>query len=92
MNNVAMARAYLRQGFSSYIGSYGFMVIASSLFPRIPLGASSGLGAFGATPGTPHLGCPLELPSEHHRAAHCFGDMFSKLISFSNHVVIIAEE
>jgi hypothetical protein len=25
------------------------------LFPRIPLGFSSGLGAFGATPETPHL-------------------------------------
>jgi hypothetical protein len=67
------------------------MVIASSLFPRIPLGASSGLGAFGATPETPHLGC-LELPSEHHRAAHHFGDAFPKLIGFSNHAVIVAEE
>jgi len=67
------------------------MVIASSSFSRIPLGASSGLGAFGATPETPHLGC-LELPSEPHRAAHHFGDMFPNLISFSNHAVIIAEE
>jgi len=38
--------------------SYRFMlftVIASSLFPRIPLGFSSGLGAFRATPRAPHL-------------------------------------
>gem|GEM_PF-1125879 len=68
-----------------------FYVIASSSFPRIPLGASSGLGAFGATPKTPHLGCLLE-PSEHHRAAHHFGDMLSKIIGFSNHAVIVAEE
>jgi len=33
------------------------VVIASFLFPCIPLGASSGLGAFGATPKTPHLEC-----------------------------------
>jgi hypothetical protein len=69
-----------------------FYVIASSSFPRIPLGASSGLGAFGATPETPHLGCLLEPPSEHHRAAHHFVDTFSNPISFSNHVVIVAEE
>jgi nitroreductase len=31
------------------------VVIASFLFPCIPLGFSSGLGAFGATPKTPHL-------------------------------------
>jgi len=68
------------------------MVIASSSFPRILLGASSALGAFGATPGTPHLGCPLELPSEHHRAAHHFGDMLSKTKSSSNHAVIVAKE
>jgi len=55
------------------------MVIASSSFPRILLGASSGLGAFGATP-------------EHHRAAHHFGDMFPKIKIFSNHAVIVAEE
>jgi hypothetical protein len=66
-------------------------VIASSSFPRIPLGASSGLGAFRATPETPHLGC-LELPSEHHRAAHHFVDAFSNLIRFSNHAVMIAKE
>jgi len=30
--------------------------IASSPFPCTPLGFSSGLGAFRATPGTPHLG------------------------------------
>jgi Peroxiredoxin len=41
-------------GFSSHIGCC-LTVIASSLFPRTPLGASSGLGAFRATPGTPHL-------------------------------------
>ena len=46
----------------------------------------------GATPGTPHLGCLLRPPSEHHRAAHHFGDMFSKIKIFSNHVVIVAEE
>jgi len=69
-----------------------FYVIASSSFPRIPLGASSGLGAFGATPETPHLGCPLEPPSEHHRTAHHFVDAFSNLISSSNHAVIIAGE
>jgi hypothetical protein len=34
----------------------------------------------------------LELPSEHHRAAHHFGDMLSKIIGFSNHAVIVAEE
>jgi hypothetical protein len=68
------------------------MVIASSSFPRIPLGASSGLGAFGVTPKSPHLGCPLELPSEHHRAAHHSGDTLSKLIGFSNYAVIVAEE
>jgi len=33
------------------------MVIASSLFPRILLGLSSGLGAFRAAPGAPHLEC-----------------------------------
>jgi hypothetical protein len=68
------------------------MVIASSSFPRILLGASSGLGAFRATPKSPHLGCPLELPSEHHRAAHHFVDMLSKTKSSSNHAVISAEE
>jgi hypothetical protein len=68
------------------------MVIASSSFPCIPLGTSSALGAFGATPKTPHLGCPLELPSEHHRAAHHLGDMLSKIKNFSNHAVIITEE
>jgi len=36
-----------------------FTVIASSLFPRTPLGASSGLGAFRATPGAPHLECSV---------------------------------
>jgi len=49
------------------------------------------LGAFGATPETPHLGC-LELPSEHHRAAYHSGDMLSKIKIFSNHAVIVAEE
>jgi hypothetical protein len=68
------------------------MVIASSSFPRIPLGASSGLGAFGATPKTPQLEYLLELPSEHRRAAHHSGDMPSKIIGFSNHAVIVAEE
>jgi len=43
-------------GFSSHIGCC-LTVIASSLFPRTPLGASSGLGAFRATPGAPHLEC-----------------------------------
>jgi len=67
------------------------MVIASSSFPSILLGASSGLGAFGATPETPQLGCLLE-PSEHHRAAHHSGNMFPKIKSSSNHAVIVAEE
>ncbi|ESQ25628.1 MAG: hypothetical protein JCHSAcid_05650 [uncultured Acidilobus sp. JCHS] len=44
------------EGFSSHIGCC-LTVIASSLFPRTPLGASSGLGAFRATPGAPHLEC-----------------------------------
>jgi len=38
--------------------SYRFIlvdVIASSLFPRIPLGTSSGSGAFRGTPRPPHL-------------------------------------
>ena len=42
-------------GFSSHTGSCCLTVIASSLFPRTPLGVSSGLGAFRATPGAPHL-------------------------------------
>ena len=53
------------------------VVIASSLFPCIPLGASSGLGAFGATPNTPHLGChshplreSLRRLSTPHRESH----------------------
>jgi len=45
----------LPEGFSSHTGSCYLTVIASSLFPRIPLGPSSGLGAFRATPGAPHL-------------------------------------
>ena len=45
-------------GFSSHIGCC-LTVIASSLFPRIPLGISSGLGAFRATPGAPHLECSV---------------------------------
>jgi hypothetical protein len=49
-------RPYLKPaGFSSHTGSCCLTVIASSLFPRTPLGASSGLGAFRATPGAPHL-------------------------------------
>ncbi len=44
-------------GFSSHTGSCCLTVIASSLFPRTPLGPSSGLGAFRVTPGAPHLGC-----------------------------------
>ena len=68
------------------------MVIASSPSPASLLRSASALGAFGATPETPQLGCLLELPSEHHRAAHHFGDMFSKIKIFSNHVVIVAEE
>jgi hypothetical protein len=40
------------------------MVIASSLFPCIPLVFSPGLGAFRATPETPHLELPQ--PRESH--------------------------
>ena len=43
------------RGFSSYIGSCCFMVIASSLSPALLLGSASALGAFRATPKTPHL-------------------------------------
>jgi len=44
------------RGFSSHISLYNLMFfIASSLFPCTPLGFSSGLGAFRATPETPHL-------------------------------------
>jgi len=45
--------------FSSHTGSRCLTVIASSLFPRTPLGASSGLGAFRATPEAPHLECSV---------------------------------
>ena len=54
------------------------VVIASFLFPCIPLGFSSGLEAFGATPETPHLECLATLGeslindglSTPHRVAH----------------------
>ena len=60
--------------------------------PASLLGSASALGAFRATPETPHLEYLLEPPSEHHRAAHHSGDMFSKIKIFSNHAVIVAEE
>jgi hypothetical protein len=43
-------------GLSSYIDSYCFVVIASSPSPAPLLGPAYALGAFRATPGTPHLG------------------------------------
>jgi hypothetical protein len=55
---VERARRAFERGFSSHIGCC-LTVIASSLFPRIPLGLSSGLGAFRATPGAPHLECSV---------------------------------
>jgi hypothetical protein len=47
------------RSFNSYIDSYCFMVIASSPSPAPLLGSASALGAFRATPGTPHLGLSL---------------------------------
>ncbi len=45
------------EGFSSHIILYNLMFfIASSPFPCTPLGSAYALGAFRATPGTPHLG------------------------------------
>jgi len=44
------------RGFSSYIGSYCFMIVVSSLSPSTLFGFSLGLGAFKAAPETPHLG------------------------------------
>jgi len=56
--DVAMAaQNMMLEAYYLGVGVQLSVVIASFLFPCIPLGASSGLGAFRATPKTPHLEC-----------------------------------